>query len=62
MVVKVQFAFIALLQKRLQKQTTATLTVRVKSGPHVPMERQEESSHVRMGFTEAKPEISLFWR
>lgn len=39
-----------------------TVNVRVKSGPQVPMESQEKSRHVRRRFTEAKPEVSLFWR
>ena len=41
--IKVQFAFVALMQKRLQKQITATLNVRVKSGPRFPWKAKRKA-------------------
>lgn len=38
--IKVPFPFIALMQKRLHKQITATLNVRVQSSPQISMEIQ----------------------
>lgn len=47
LIINVQLVFIALMQKRLQKQITVTLNVRIKSGPHVPIKSYEESWQLR---------------